>query len=377
MTTTRRRPRDRKQQILTAALDHFHRSGFHATGMDEIAKAVGITAGALYRHFSGKQELLGQVILDGLARLDAALAEATPDEIVGTLARYVLDHRQLGVLWRREARHLSAAQTVGVREHQRAIHQRVAGLLDRPRDEADLLAWAVLSALSSPSYHAVELPRARFESLMVEIGQALRHTSRLSPAGPGEVRQNAGLARTSRRETLLAAAITLFHERGYQAVGMEDIGAAAGIAGPSVYNHFGSKAEILITALNRANDGLQLALAQALTSSSGPREALEAVLRSYVDNTLAHSELNAMLVTEVMHLPGEQLRAMRRAQHDYILEWVGLLSAQRPELTQDEARVLVQSAMTLVNDLSLSTRARSRAHLAGELTGLSLDVLGG
>ena len=39
--------------------------------------------------------------------------------------------------------------------------------------------------------------------------------------------------RPYRRDEILAAAVKLFHERGYHATGMDDIGAEAGISGPA------------------------------------------------------------------------------------------------------------------------------------------------
>lgn len=54
---------------------------------------------------------------------------------------------------------------------------------------------------------------------------------------------------TNRLETrsgLLGAARSLFEERGYHDVGLEEIGAAAGVSRQAVYLHFGSKAQLLV-----------------------------------------------------------------------------------------------------------------------------------
>ena len=45
----------RRDQIAAAALDLFDQRGYHATGMEDIAKAVGMRASSLYNHFSSKQ----------------------------------------------------------------------------------------------------------------------------------------------------------------------------------------------------------------------------------------------------------------------------------------------------------------------------------
>ena len=53
------------------------------------------------------------------------------------------------------------------------------------------------------------------------------------------------------REVLLDAAEALFYERGIQAVGMDDIRAAAGIALKRIYGLFATKEELLVAVLQR------------------------------------------------------------------------------------------------------------------------------
>ena len=73
---SRRLPRaQRREQILTAATEAFARSGFAATGLDDIATEAGITRVLLYRHFDSKTDLY-QAVLDRMcARLEAHVEE--------------------------------------------------------------------------------------------------------------------------------------------------------------------------------------------------------------------------------------------------------------------------------------------------------------
>jgi TetR/AcrR family transcriptional regulator, transcriptional repressor of aconitase len=48
----------RRQQILDAATDCFARQGFHATSMQDIFRASGLSAGAVYRYFPSKNSLI-------------------------------------------------------------------------------------------------------------------------------------------------------------------------------------------------------------------------------------------------------------------------------------------------------------------------------
>ena len=48
---------DTKKRILEAALELFAQSGYLGTSMSDIAGQLGITKGALYKHYVSKQEL--------------------------------------------------------------------------------------------------------------------------------------------------------------------------------------------------------------------------------------------------------------------------------------------------------------------------------
>ena len=66
-----RMPADqRRQQLFDVARERFSQQGFHATSMDEIAEAAGVTKPVLYQHFPGKLDLY------------IALLESHVDELV-------------------------------------------------------------------------------------------------------------------------------------------------------------------------------------------------------------------------------------------------------------------------------------------------------
>src|SRR6187401_3772265 len=56
-------------------------------------------------------------------------------------------------------------------------------------------------------------------------------------------------AKSDRRTQLIAAAERLVAERGFLAVRLEDIGAAAGVSGPAIYRHFPNKEALLVELL--------------------------------------------------------------------------------------------------------------------------------
>ena len=67
----------RRRQILDAALACFRRRGFHQATMQEICAEANMSAGALYRYFGSKAEIIGAIAEDKHADSDNAFLEAT------------------------------------------------------------------------------------------------------------------------------------------------------------------------------------------------------------------------------------------------------------------------------------------------------------
>ncbi|MFF0051093.1 TetR/AcrR family transcriptional regulator [Streptomyces sp. NPDC005498] len=384
-TRTVRRPRDRKEQILRTAAECFRRTGYHATSMEQIAAAVGITAGALYRHFDGKQELLGQALLSGLDPLLRRIETAqSVDDLIRTTAALVLDGRTHTVLWEREIRNLTEQHRQEVRHKHEAAATGFGAAIARERPEltaveGELLAWAVLGVLTSPSYHGAQLPRARFEELLGQLASAVVWLAPFRTARPSRRPANQsrpGLLPVSRREALLAAAIPLFVERGFQAVSMEDIGAAAGISRPTVYNHFSSKAELLTAALHRETEAAWHVLSWAIVRSSTPAQALTEMVRCYADSAVRRHGITGLLVSELPQLPADRQRFFRRNQVEYVDEWTALLRSCRPELGGAETRITIQAVFTLVNTVSRRPALEACPDPAEVLIALGVAVLG-
>jgi len=51
-------PAQTRQMLLESALELFGAKGFHATSVQEIVKAAGLTKGAFYHHFASKEDVL-------------------------------------------------------------------------------------------------------------------------------------------------------------------------------------------------------------------------------------------------------------------------------------------------------------------------------
>ncbi|HUI48115.1 MAG TPA: TetR/AcrR family transcriptional regulator [Acidimicrobiia bacterium] len=67
----------RRQQLFDVARERFAQQGFHATSMDEIAEAAGVTKPVLYQHFPSKRALYVELLEETGRQLLGRLAEAT------------------------------------------------------------------------------------------------------------------------------------------------------------------------------------------------------------------------------------------------------------------------------------------------------------
>jgi len=67
----------RRRQLLDVACSVFAERGFHATSMDDIAAAAGVTKPVLYQHFPSKRALFLELLDDLGGRLLHELGEAT------------------------------------------------------------------------------------------------------------------------------------------------------------------------------------------------------------------------------------------------------------------------------------------------------------
>ncbi|MGB8649483.1 MAG: TetR/AcrR family transcriptional regulator [Mycobacteriales bacterium] len=166
-----------------------------------------------------------------------------------------------------------------------------------------------------------------------------------------------------RREQLLAAAADLFAARGFHDVGIDDIGAAAGITGPGVYRHFPSKQALLAVLCDRTMTRM-LALAEA-------EEDLEALVALHVRFAVEERALLAVWVREQRSLE-EDLRARQRS---YEKVWRAKLAPLRPDLDADQVALTVGAVLAMLNTTALIDSPLPAAERATVLRRLALAAL--
>ena len=385
--TVKRRPKDRKQQILEQAVRLFIDRGFHSVKLEDIAEAAGVTARALYRHYDNKQALLAAAIRTGQEQYQSArrgetpaaalpLSEALPDLIAAAVAS-----RSLTVLWQREARYLDEVERAEVR---RRINAIVAGMHEGVRLEnpdlspqhTELRAWAVSSTLTSLGRHNLTVPGDELKNLLFRACMAAARTEPVRTLEQLDTTPDThGRALFSRHETLLATGARLFRAQGYPAVSTSEIGKGAGIAGPGLYRTFSSKQAILDALIRRLDEWWSLETIRALRDDQEAAECLHGLVQGRVRVSLDDPDLVSVSITELSYASTEVREGYTRNQADREGVWIETIRKLVPETTVAEARLLVAAAISFIDDAVRTWHLTRYAGVADEITALTLSIL--
>ena len=116
---------DKRQRLVTAAIEQFHRKGYAQTSIADVAKAAGLSAGNVFYYFKAKEDL----------------ARATIDEWCALLTGYLSDLEAEADPWRRLAGFINQASVM--RELYVTLGCPMAGLTRDLRREGDALKGEV------------------------------------------------------------------------------------------------------------------------------------------------------------------------------------------------------------------------------------------
>ena len=180
------------------------------------------------------------------------------------------------------------------------------------------------------------------------------------------------LAMTRDRQ-ILRVAERLFFERGYGAVGVDLVGAEAGVTGPAIYSHFRGKADILAALFDEAMDQM-LALAGAVRDD--PVDELRHLIESTAEFALEKRQLLTVYLHEDRALEGEARRRFRRRQRAFVERWVDALEQVRLDQTRQELTSVAHAVIGMLMSVTTWPRAALRTEQLEELLAeLALSAL--
>lgn len=179
-----------------------------------------------------------------------------------------------------------------------------------------------------------------------------------------------------RRERILTAAATLISTKGYATVNLKEIGAAAGIVGSGIYRHFDSKAAILVALFDEVVDHLVAGAEEAVTQASDLQATLTTLIDGHVRFVLDSRVLCQVYVREADSLPDSDQLRLRWKQRHYVSLWEAALNGLRPDLTEENVKVLVRAAIAVIHSVLTSPPSMEDSALATLLAEAARRVLG-
>jgi len=163
-----------------------------------------------------------------------------------------------------------------------------------------------------------------------------------SPAKPASKR------RPYRRAQILAAAVRLFHDRGYHATTMKDVAAEVGVTAGAIYQHYRNKQEILDVAVESATAELRARLEEVAELVEDPVPLLDALVAALVEVVLADVALSAVSRQDRPLASEAAAAAADRSERMVVAEFVQALRRARPDLPVNEVRAMVHGALGIV-----------------------------
>lgn len=185
VTSRDRAKAERSDAILRAAARLFAERGYNGVSLEDIGAAVGVSGPAVYRHFAGKQALLGAVLVkvsadlvDGGTRV--ASADDSEEKVMHALidfhVQFALGHADVIRVHDRDVAQLAADDHAEVRRLQRAYVElwidTLAPLVDADRDELRLRVQACFGLINSTPHSTRAASRGRSATATVLVAMA-------------------------------------------------------------------------------------------------------------------------------------------------------------------------------------------------------------
>ena len=179
--------------------------------------------------------------------------------------------------------------------------------------------------------------------------------------------------RPSRRDHLVETALRLFLRDGFHATGIDSILAEAGCAKMTLYNHFGSKDELILAALERRNRAFLEWLRGAVQRrSASPRGRLLAVFDALTEwfsgDFHGCAFINASAEYSRADHPVHRAAAAHKAEiRRYVRGLAAAAGASAPRALADQLCLLIEGATVLAQISGDASQARTARRAAATL----------
>lgn len=185
VTARDRAKAERTDAILRQAARLFAERGYNGVSLEDIGAAVGVSGPAVYRHYAGKQALLGSVLVkvsDDLVAGGTRVSEAaTSDDgrmqaLIDFHVEFALGNADVIQVQDRDVAHLSETDRSAVRRLQRAYIElwidALSPLIDASADELRLRVQACFGLINSTPHSTRSAARGHAATATVLVAMA-------------------------------------------------------------------------------------------------------------------------------------------------------------------------------------------------------------
>lgn len=178
------------------------------------------------------------------------------------------------------------------------------------------------------------------------------------------------------QESLLAVAVKVFNERGYEATSMEELSRKLGITKSAIYHHVSGKEELLRLAMDRALDGLFAVAEEAQAMDGRAIDRLEHVVRGSVGVLVDRLPFVTLLLRARGNTRIERAAVTRRKEFDRLVtDLVKQAEAEGDVRPDVDPAVTARLLFGMVNSLIEWYRPRSGASIADAVCTIAFDGL--
>jgi AcrR family transcriptional regulator len=189
------------------------------------------------------------------------------------------------------------------------------------------------------------------------------------------------LAESGTRQRIVAAAVELFGEHGFDATSVNQVVARAGVAKGALYHHFDSKDDLLYEVYRELVDRQLAGMTEILARQLSPVATMRALISDLVETTAARAA-EAKVFSRERHRLGDanqvRLRSARRSIHDAFIELVRATQLSGEFSAVATPEMVAFTVFGVINELPVWYRPDGEklpADLANELSDLILAAL--
>lgn len=200
--------------------------------------------------------------------------------------------------------------------------------------------------------------------------QSTRSRSVPEPSAPRKRPKN-------RKAQIALVAAEAFSERGYHAVGVDDIAATLGISGPALYRHFPNKYALFVQAALGTVGSLRAAADAAVADNADAdaEQRLDAIVSALLTTTIDNRRTGGLYRWEGRYLQPDDRAAMRAGFAALNEQVTAPLREMRPGLSEIDAATLAAATLSVIGSISAHRAALANRRIEKVLRDAAWAVL--